>query len=465
MTIRVKLALVIAAGMAAAMAASAAIFVSLQRGSLQASTAERERLLLTSVQSAAEEAALSGDELVLVDHLLRLREARPEIRAVRLRIADRWQELGGGAADDPETVTRTIEVKKDGGLGAAVEVHVSRAALAAKEREGFARVVRDIARASLGVLAIGVLAALLLAGTLTRRIVQIEEALGRLGQGRFEGGVPEKGSDEVARLARGVNEMARRLKELDEAKRTFVASVTHELRSPLAAIESQAKRLREASLDERAAAALTRIETNSSRLRHFVTNILEMAKIERGRLDFHPTLADPGALVADTAAFFSAQAEQSGVTMTATVEPGLPRMRLDPDLVIQVVTNLVSNALKFTPRGGKVGVSAARVRRGARDGVQVSVSDSGVGMPAEALGRIFKPFERIANPLRAGGAGLGLAISRTIADMHAGELWAESQQGKGSTFRFFVPFEGPAGAGPSKPPPAGPGNKSVTSRG
>ena len=143
--------------------------------------------------------------------------------------------------------------------------------------------------------------------------------------------------------------------------------------------------------------------------------------------------------VEDAAAFFAEKARDAGLTLEAAVAPGIPAFSFDPDLVAQVLANLVSNALKFTPRGGRVRVSAAL------EGAQavVRVEDDGVGVPEEARARIFTPFERVANPLRATGTGLGLSIAHGVIDGHGrapmstaglGEIerWLEEQQSKAS---------------------------------
>jgi signal transduction histidine kinase len=221
-------------------------------------------------------------------------------------------------------------------------------------------------------------------------------------------------------------------------KRTFVASVTHELRSPLFAIESYVKTLlRESkSLGDDDRRQLTRIEANASRLAHFVTSLLDMAKIERGKLEFRPRSADLARVVEDSVEFHRSRAEESGLALTFSADQDLPPMRLDSDLITQAVTNLVSNAIKFTARGGSIAVSARR--RGYT--VECVVADSGAGIPAATLARLFRPFERGADPLRSGGTGLGLSIVKAIIERHGGRVTAESEPGRGSRFGFVLPL-------------------------
>ena len=137
-----------------------------------------------------------------------------------------------------------------------------------------------------------------------------------------------------------------------------------------------------------------------------------------------------------------------GVKLAKEIEEGLPRISAEPRRVLQVLTNLLSNALKFTRPGGGIKVELKR----SGEGVECSVQDTGVGIPKESLGRIFKPFERVKNPLRATGVGLGLVISKAIIDMHGGRIGVESQLGHGSRFFFFLPKTPPPQPAPSPTP-------------
>ena len=183
---------------------------------------------------------------------------------------------------------------------------------------------------------------------------------------------------------------------------------------------------------------LGRISDNAARLAHFVTSLLDMAKIERGKLEYRPKMTDMGKLVEDAAQFFQSSAADGGKILSVTIEPGLPAIHADADLLTQVVTNLISNALKFTPRGGRVEVS---LRRDAQ-ALVCAVSDTGVGIAPDALPRLFQPFERVGDS-KVGGTGLGLSIAKAMVEMHRGQMSAASQQGVGSRFSFTLPLEPP----------------------
>lgn len=441
MKIRFKLALILGATIAAVVAASCLAFVGLQRESLRRSEREKERLLLASVAGAARESLLAGDPLMLLDHLRFLRRDRPEASYARVNLDGEWREVGGPPSEAAgDAVRRSIEVSLPDGKGSvSIELDLSKRLLAERERREFNLMLRDVGRAGGALAVLGLLLSIPLSWTLTRRIVRIQRVLGAVAEGRYGESVDAKGADELAELGRGVNEMSRRLGELDEMKKLFIASVSHELRSPLEAIDSHARGMSAQlhGLDDATRARLVSIHKNASRLGHFVSSLLEMSKIERGRLDYAPRPSEIGPLVKDLVDFLAPRAAEASLALTADVEPGLPVFSFDPDLITQVLTNLVSNAIKFTPAGGKVAVS---VKRDGPDKVVCSVEDTGVGIPAAALGRIFAPFMRIPNSMHANGTGLGLSISKKIVETHGGRIAVESSAGRGSRFYFELPL-------------------------
>lgn len=440
MKIQLKLALILSAAIAAAVAASCLAFVGLQRDSLRRSEADKERLLVEGVERAARESLLAGDPLILLEQLRFMRRDRPEASRARVLLEGEWQEVGGPASPDAgETVKRPIEVSLPGKGSVSVELELSKRLLAERERRESALMLRGVGRAGAGLAALGLLLSIPLSWTLTRRIVLMKKALGAVAEGRFGETVEAKGSDELAELGRGVNEMSRRLGELDEMKKLFIASVSHELRSPLEAIDSHARGMSAQlqGLDDATRARLESIHKNASRLGHFVSSLLEMSRIERGRLDYTPKPGEIEPLVRDLILFLAPRAAEAKLALTAEVEPGLPAFSFDPDLITQVLTNLVSNAIKFTPAGGKVLVTAKREGPGK---LVCSVEDTGVGIPPEALQQIFAPFMRIPNSMRANGTGLGLSISKKIIETHGGRIAVESSAGRGSRFYFELPL-------------------------
>ncbi|TBR20943.1 HAMP domain-containing histidine kinase [bacterium] len=436
MSLRVKLALALAAMALAGVAAATALMVGMQDSAQRAAEAETLRVLDDGVRRAAQESLLAQDPLVLLDHLAHLRRDRPEVAGCRALVSGSWKDVGGAPAADAGA-PRRLSASAPDGAEAAAEVLLADRFLAERRAERRRELVGRALRAGGGAAAAGLFAAFLLSEPLTRRIVRIERAVALIGEGKLGAEADVAGSDEVARLARGVNAMSARLKELDAMKRLFVASVTHELRSPLGAIQAQAAELASSgAVPPGERDMLARIQRNAARLEHFVASLLEMARIERGELEFTPKPAALGPIVEDAVLFFTARAREAGLTLTSVIDPALPEARLDADLATQAVTNLVSNALKYTPQGGRVEVCA----KAAAGALEVAVKDSGVGIPAEALSRLFAPFERVKNPLNAQGVGLGLAITKAIMDKHGGSVSVVSEPGRGSTFSLKFPL-------------------------
>ena len=246
-----------------------------------------------------------------------------------------------------------------------------------------------------------------------------------------------------------------RLKELDRLKDAFVSSVSHELGTPLTSIRGFAEILLEYGTDDPKVSRefLTIIRDESERLGRLIRNILDLSRLEAGEMNWEIGPVDLGATVAAAASVLKPQIEAEGRVFRAEVPEGLPAVHGDPDGVLQVLVNLFGNALKFTKRGGKIGVSARVVEpEGTASGsgfLRVDVSDDGIGIPSEDLLRIFERFRQAAGrgPAKPKGTGLGLAICREILSRFGGRIWAESELARGSVFSFTLPVFRPGGDG------------------
>ncbi|MFA6004359.1 MAG: HAMP domain-containing sensor histidine kinase [Elusimicrobiota bacterium] len=450
MSIRIKLALVLSLAMLSATVAASLTFLSLQYASLREAETEKISLWKSNIANIVNESLLAKDPLMLLDYLQNLGRHYKEFMHLRVNRDGVWQEVedaeGGKSRNMKLALIESVSVPlPPGSMGPPVQIEIwfSRAALAETQNAARERLARNMLTAGGSVALAGLLIGIPLGWTMTRRIVRIESVLHEIGSGKSDSRVTVSGKDEIGRLGLGVNNMAEKLQELDKLKKTFVASVTHELRSPLGAIESYVKTLlAEAShLTPEERENLNRVMSNVARLNHFVTNLLDMAKIERGKLDYSPRPVRIGELVEDAVLFFQPKAVDAKISIACLADKGIV-IKADPDLVTHVLTNLISNALKFTRPGGSIRVDLKRTQ----DGVECSVSDTGVGIPPESLPRIFQAFERVKNPLRATGVGLGLVISRSIVDMHGGKMGVESKLGKGSRFFFSLPDNPPAAA-------------------
>lgn len=235
------------------------------------------------------------------------------------------------------------------------------------------------------------------------------------------------------------------VRRLETIRREFVSNISHELRTPLASLRALVDTLRDGALDDRPAALrfLDRIDVEVDTLTQMVRELLELSRIESGQVPMALRPVSVADVVTPPVERLRAQAERAGLALDAQIPEDLPPILADIERVHQVVTNLVHNAIKFTPSGGAITVRAAL----SGDRVIVSVADTGLGISPEALPRIFERFYR-ADPSRSGlGTGLGLAIAKHIVQAHGGAIWAESVEGKGSEFHFELPLARPAVAG------------------
>ncbi len=228
-----------------------------------------------------------------------------------------------------------------------------------------------------------------------------------------------------------------RIRRLESVRRDFISNVSHELRTPLASLKALTETLRDGALEDPQAAPrfLERIETEVDALTQMAQELLDLSRIESGQGTLEFDRVDPSRLLEAAAERMRAQAERAGLALTVVETAGLPEVRADRGRLEQVLVNLIHNAVKFTPPGGSVILSASAEGRS----VRFSVRDTGVGIAEEDLERIFERFFKSDRARSGGGTGLGLSISRHIVEAHGGRIWAESQEGRGSTFFFTVP--------------------------
>ncbi|MGB9594601.1 MAG: sensor histidine kinase, partial [Anaerolineae bacterium] len=209
-----------------------------------------------------------------------------------------------------------------------------------------------------------------------------------------------------------------------------------ELRTPLASLKALVETLRDSATDDPQAARrfLDRMDTELDALIQMVRELLDLSRIESGQvsLAFAPTPIDK--IVMPPVERLRLQAERANLSLTVHIPPDIPPVKADAEALHQVLTNLLHNAIKFTPPGGKITVAVQPTE----SEVVVSVSDTGVGIAAEDLPRIFERFYKADRARSGGGTGLGLAIAKHIVQAHGGRIWAESEEGKGSTFYFTL---------------------------
>jgi two-component system phosphate regulon sensor histidine kinase PhoR len=229
------------------------------------------------------------------------------------------------------------------------------------------------------------------------------------------------------------------LRSLQTMRRELVGNISHELRTPLAGIKAIVETLQDGAVGDKKVARdfLTKIDGEIDRMMQMVMELTELSRIESGRSDLKPEMVNLNSLVEEVIGRFKPQAERKSVALSSELFVDLPLVWADRDRIYQVIANLVHNAIKFTSANGRVIIST----ESSEGSVLVKVSDTGIGISKEDLPRIFERFYK-ADKARAGeGAGLGLAIAKHVVQAHGGNIWVESEEGKGSTFFFDLPFQ------------------------
>jgi len=261
------------------------------------------------------------------------------------------------------------------------------------------------------------------------------EASGRVEAGDFSTRVPESGPGEVRALARAFNAMSARLEEAEQQRRSALADVSHELRTPLTVIQGNLEALLD-GVYPADAAHIEPILAETRILERLIDDLRTLTLAEAGSLVLHREPTDLGALLNEVTAGYRSQAESAGIALKVTVADDMPLLAIDPARIREVISNLVTNALRHTPRDGIVELSAER----AGNGAAVSARDTGQGIPPDQLDRIFDRFYRSPD---SPGSGLGLPIARSLVDAHGGSMTATSQPGLGTIIRFTLPSGSP----------------------
>ncbi|MBN8229941.1 HAMP domain-containing histidine kinase [Corallococcus macrosporus] len=280
-----------------------------------------------------------------------------------------------------------------------------------------------------------------------RPVTALRHAMAGFGRGGRHLRAPEQGPLEIRDMAHTFNEMADSLTHQQEQQLAFLAGVAHDLRNPLSALKlSTALTGRGEVTPERMQRTLALVRRQVARLDQMVGDLLDATRIEAGKLELQPQVRDTRELARSVVELY--QSGDSGHMLELVVPDTPVLVRADPARLEQVLNNLVSNALKYSPSGSRVEVSV----RGDAEQVVVAVADQGIGMSPEDLKNLFVPFQRAGNAKqRAPGVGLGLSVSRRIIEAHGGRIEVESQPGQGSVFRVHLARVS-SSAGPPEPP-------------
>lgn len=228
-----------------------------------------------------------------------------------------------------------------------------------------------------------------------------------------------------------------RIRRLETVRRDFISNLSHELRTPLASLKALTETLQDGALDDPPAARrfIDQIQVETDALTQMVTELLELSRIESGRLTLDLQPVAPSDLLASASKRMQLQAERAGLSLRVDCPTDLPKVMIDSQRLEQVLVNLIHNAVKYTKPGGEV-VLFADAGSGE---VRFAVRDTGIGIPADDVPRIFERFYRVDKSRTGSGTGLGLSIAKHIVEAHKGKIWAESTEGQGSTFYFTIP--------------------------
>jgi two-component system, NtrC family, sensor histidine kinase GlrK len=287
-------------------------------------------------------------------------------------------------------------------------------------------------------LSIGLIVPVLIYRSVTKDLKRIKDGIKHIADGDFDYRISLGSKDELGLLADSFNNMALRLKELDAMKSEFISVVSHELKTPLTSMKEAASLLLEGLAGDLADKQRRLVEIMGQgikRLLHTVSELLEMSRIESGMVQLHMELHDMNSVITSFISEINPIADISGVEIKVEYSQEDCKVMVDWNKILQVLTNLTHNAIKYSPEGSIVEI---RIKNSNGD-VVTEVQDYGKGIPEEDLPRIFEKFYQSRYTRGHGGIGLGLAISRGIVDAHGGKMYAQSNVGKGSIFSFSLP--------------------------
>ena len=389
---------------------------------------ERWRAVLVRSQAELERAMATAQTLVSDPEELKLvTQLAREVASIREEVLEE--------PPDARTITRTEVMNAVERAQALTERHTLVSEQITAQIEGWARFATLVGLGAIALLLVAMVVSFRYARNVLYLPVQrLRHALDRTGaDGELH--VPEDAPSELREIAIGINRLVDRIAAQRAQQLTFLAAVAHDLRNPMASLRAAAQlSLRQAETEkqrERGELILRQVD----RMNRLVTDLLDVTRVEAGRFDLHLERGDIRDVVRETAALFEAASEKHEIRLELPREPVITEH--DPARIAQVLSNLVSNAIKYSPEGGPVDI---RLR--VKDGdALIEVSDRGLGVPEEELETIFQPFRRSSGARgEIPGVGLGLSVARRLVRAHGGDIEVESELGRGSTFRVVLPL-------------------------
>jgi len=453
-----KLALSIASLLLITTAGLSLSYYLIEQRSIHRLADEQRQAILRNLVHITQEAFLADDDLLLVKYTGWLQKGNPSLVSASVvdtqgRILSHSQPERIGDASFPETSrTEALLLSEPVKVGnrwiATASAAFSVRYFEEQLRERLHQLKRRVLWIAVPALTAGLLIAFFTALSWSRTVGRLARAAERIGDGRydFDLGGTDRRKDELGVLSRAFRSMAQRLRELDELKEDFVSAVTHELRSPLGAIESYLNLIQDEIGQGIAPVAwpeyLERMRMNTQRLTRFVNDLLDVAALERGKMDLRLQPVAVDRLAQEVLDLFAPKLQEKRLRAALEAPRPLPLAMADADKIRQVLTNLLSNAIKFTPAGGWIKIRV-HTNKGSRR-LGVAVRDTGPGISAEDQKKIFNKFEQVRSTRQTvkgpKGTGLGLSISRALIEQHGGRLDVESRPGEGATFVFDIPI-------------------------
>lgn len=415
-------------------------------------TLRAEELLRHAIARTALDALIQRDQVQLLSYINFLKGQYPALIYARVS----WSRDGksvrhemGVTGANPAVSEDQVVVSDPSQPGQTVSVlfGVDRDALRAPFAQSRQRALRLLSLVAAAVLLLGFMTSVFFARALTVPLFALGRLAVEIGSGKLGGRLEWKSDDEFGGFVRAFNAMSARLEELDMLKRNFVSLVTHELRSPLGAIESFLQ-----LIGEKVAAGgpagwaqskeyLERIALDVRRLSGFVNDLLDAASIEKDKMKCVLRPMELPTVAREVCLFFEAKAAAQGVAIENRLN-ALPSVMGDVERVRQVLVNLIANGLKFTASGGQIWIASEQFREGGARWVEVTVGDTGCGMDEADRARLFQPFSQGRNVAGgvAGhkGTGLGLYIVKSIVDQHGGKISVQSVRGQGTKISFSL---------------------------
>ncbi len=415
-----------------------------------------ETQIRLAVARTANDALIQKDEVQLLSYLNFLKVQYPALsyaRTVWHRGSRSVTQSLGAPSPGSVVLERRVTVSDPASSEHSVEVFfgVDQNLLRASVRESQDRMFKILGLIGCVMAVFSLLMTALLSRTLSSTLGALGRMAEQISEGRLGVRMEWASDDEVGALVRVFNMMSTRLADLDTAKKNFVSSVTHELRSPLGAIESFLPLIRDkVKSGDRTALIqameyMERIESNVHRLNRFINDLLDVAKIEQGKMECVLRRMELAPVSGEVAQFFEAKAKSLGVTIENRMQSA-PAVMGDIDRIRQVLVNLIANSLKFTPSGGKVWIENQALRENSQRWIEIIVGDTGRGMDGSDRQRLFQPFSQgrnvtdgVAGPK---GTGLGLYIVKSIIDQHGGRIEVRSVPGQGTQISFSLKVAG-----------------------